>query len=299
LLILGDLPPLTHERFHQRIGQEGKEIAGIRKAAGHPNQLHIATPEAGGRLDPDPDINPHDLGRFEELFDGLGPHIVVVDHRQSSDTLDPGIHNQVGWRFAALGVEIVHMIIKGFLVPLFRHFQEKIAVQESTDVARLAGCGGAKIVSQLQLTVFVIPRPHHLLHDNQEHPGHIVGHGAIAAVHHFITEAPQRRDAVISFPQFEGFHQAHCRIGHAEAPGSCHFLDSARVHVRIKKIAQVAQRLFPIEHVIDDAQQVVIPAVKKEFGDALCHRIFPKSLVNPGQMIRVALPNRQHRKKHS
>jgi len=61
-----------------------------------------------------------------QLGGDLRQHVVVVDHREPADALDPGVHDQMGGGFASFRVGVVDMVVEGDLVPLLRHFQEMV-----------------------------------------------------------------------------------------------------------------------------------------------------------------------------
>ena len=129
LLVFGNPAPLVQEGPDGRIGEEGEKIAGIAEAAGHPDETDVPAPELRPDGDPDADGDPHDLAGLQEFGGGLRRHIIVVDHRQAADPLDPGVHDQMGRGLAPFRVGVVDMVVEGDLVPLLRHLQEVIAPQ--------------------------------------------------------------------------------------------------------------------------------------------------------------------------
>ena len=52
--------------------------------------------------------------------------------------------------FTSLGVGVVNMVVKGNLVPIFRHFKQVVPCQLPTNQARFPGYGHSKIMGQLK-----------------------------------------------------------------------------------------------------------------------------------------------------
>ena len=48
--------------------------------------------------------------------------------------------------FTSLGVGVVNMVVKGNLVPIFRHFKQVVPCQLPTNQARFPGYGHTKIM---------------------------------------------------------------------------------------------------------------------------------------------------------
>ena len=125
-LVFGYLSLFVHEGPDGRFRQEGEKIPGVAKSAGHPDEADIPAPELSAHGDPDTDGDSHDLAGLKKLGGGFRRHIVVVDHRQATDALDPGVHDQMSGGFTPLRIGVMDMVVEGDLVPLFRHLQEMV-----------------------------------------------------------------------------------------------------------------------------------------------------------------------------
>jgi len=120
------------------------------QSARGPDDLDRPVLVAGQTLDADVHVHVHDGGRFQQFRGRFLAHEMVVDDGQTPDALDPGIHDEVGGRLAALGVGIVDMVVEGELVPCLGHFQEMVLGQQAAHHPGLAGHGGPEIMGQLQ-----------------------------------------------------------------------------------------------------------------------------------------------------
>jgi hypothetical protein len=94
-------------------------------------------------------------------------------------------------RFSSFGVSIMDMIIKGELIPLFRHLNEMIICQFFSYATRITRGNNPKIMSQLELAHFVIPTAHKLLHNLQENPGCVLLIESWGREKYFISKRPQ------------------------------------------------------------------------------------------------------------
>lgn len=101
-----------------------------------PGEFDELVLEGGPEFDADAHRDAHDARGPQQFASGLRVHRVVIDHGKKTDALDPGVHNQVRRAFAALGVGVVHMVVKSVLVPGFGHFQQMVAPQQGTHDAR-------------------------------------------------------------------------------------------------------------------------------------------------------------------
>ena len=114
---------LIHELLNCRISEELHEVLSSVEAAWSPYQTRILVLQTCGELDPDPNLDAHDLCRFKQLGNYLRAYIVVVDHPQESNSLDPRIHYEVGGSLPSLRAGIVNVMIERKLLPTLRHLQ--------------------------------------------------------------------------------------------------------------------------------------------------------------------------------
>ncbi len=240
-----------HEVHHRRLGEKAEKRLGIGEPAGHPDELNVLVAEAGRILDADAHIDIQDFRGFEQF---------VVDDAQPADALDPGVHDEVRGGLAALGVDVVHMIVESDLVPLLGHLQQVVPPELAADDAGLAGGGHAEIVGQLQLAPGVAVGPDQTFHDLQEHPGRILGHGAFGRIDHFQAQGAQGVQAVLHPADFKGAQKLRHRICRAQALGLRHFLDA--VGVKIGEI-QPVRILRAAQNVVDDLDQLVVLPIEK------------------------------------
>jgi len=76
------------------------------------------------------------------------------------------------------------MVVESLLVPLFRHFQKMVAVQQGANHARFTGGGDAEIVGQFQLAQIIKATSNQLLHDLQQHARGVSLQVTVGAVQH-------------------------------------------------------------------------------------------------------------------
>ncbi len=93
--------------------------------------------------------NTHDGSGFHQFKGDIRINKVVIDHRQSSDAFDSGIHDEVGRILSAAGRGIMNVIIQSLLVPFFRHFQQEILGQIVTDNSWITGSCLLKVMDKL------------------------------------------------------------------------------------------------------------------------------------------------------
>ena len=117
--------------------------------------------------------NAGDFRRVQNFPGRLRVHPVFVGHGESPQALDPGVHDQVGRRFAALGVGVVNMVVKSKLVPGFGHFRQMVAGQHAPHHTGRALNHAAEIMRQLELGQPLAVSAHHAFHDLHEHAGRI------------------------------------------------------------------------------------------------------------------------------
>ena len=265
LLVFGYPALLIHEGPDGRLRQEGEEITGVAEPAGHPDEADVPVPEAGPDGDPDPDGDPHDLAGLEQLRGGLRGHVVVVDHRQAADTLDPGVHDQMGGGLAPLRVGVVDMVVEGDLVPLLGHLQEVVTPQFLTDETGPPRYGHAEIVRQFE-PPGVFPRePDQFLHDLEKHPRGIAAERTVGDGHHLIMEGAQGAQTVSRLSHFQGMEKVGHRIGDTVSPIGRHLLDAVRVQVGIEQILKALPGFLLAQNLLDHLEQFMVFSVEEEF----------------------------------
>ncbi len=251
--------PLTgrHEVHDRRFGQKAQEGLSIGEPAGYPDELHVLVAEARVILDADAHVDVENPGGLEQLGGETRFDEVVVDDPQPANAFDPGIHDEVGGRLAALGVDVVHMVVEGDLVPFLGHFQQVVLLELAADDAGLAGGGHPEVVGQLQLAPGVAIGPHQVFHDLQEHPGGVFGHRTLGGIDHLQPQRSQSIQPVVHPADFERAQQLGDRISRTQALGFRHLLDA--VGMKIRGI-QFAAESRAAQNVVDDLdQRVVLP----------------------------------------
>ena len=134
--------------------------------------------------------------------------------------------------FAALGVGIVHVVVKGVLVPFLWHFQQVILTQQGPHNARRAPHGLMKFVGQRQLAVEVAVRAHKVFHDLHKHAGRIVLQRRMRGVQHFVVQAAQGLQPLAGAASGKAFKQNNNGAGKAQAVGRGHFDNAVGVQAR-------------------------------------------------------------------
>ena len=85
--------------------------------------MRVFVPESRVKLNADSNVDFQDFGGFEEFGRKAGFDKIIMNHPQALDAFYPCVHDKMGGRFASLGVDIVDMIVKGDLIPIFGHLQ--------------------------------------------------------------------------------------------------------------------------------------------------------------------------------
>jgi hypothetical protein len=268
LLISGHFASIIHQRHHGRLFQKTQKCLGVRESSRDPDQVDVFTAKTGVEFDADADVDLHDARRFEQFGGHAGFDAVVMHHPQAPDTLDPGVHDQMGRGFATLGVGIVHVVVERDLVPRMRHLQQVIVAQLPAHVARLALCRDAKVVRQFELAPPVAARAHHLLHDLHQHPRRVLGHRPFGRFQHFGPQGAQRVQAIVHAADLKRGEQLDHGVGDAQTARFGHLLDAVRVKIAVILPADVIQILVSGADRVDDLNQFVIAAVKEEPGQA-------------------------------
>ncbi len=83
------------------------------------------------------------------------------------------------------------VIVKGELIPVFRHFQKPVAFQKVPDNPRFAGCRLPEAVGQFKLTSVIAVSPYQVLHYFNKDPGRVNPQILVCAAHHFVAERAQ------------------------------------------------------------------------------------------------------------
>ena len=208
--------PLLH-LLHRGAVHEVQEALPGDETARHPQKTDVTAPERHLILDPHPHGHAGYGRRFQQLFGGVQLDAIVVEHGQRAQPLDPGIHDEMRRGFPALGVDVVHMVVKGDLVRLLRHFRQMIARQHAPHHARRAQRGLAEIMRQLELLQRVALQADHILHDLKKDARRIAAQRRMRAGQHFIEKALQRAEPVtgIGAAHFQVPQQVHCGVSHA------------------------------------------------------------------------------------
>ena len=293
LLVAGDLAPLLHERPHRGFAEEAEQVVVVEEPLQFPDEADELAAEARPQLDADAHMDVEDGAGLEQFRHNLVVDMVVVDHGELADALDPGVHEQVGGRLAALGVGVVDVVVEGELVPRLRHLQQVMPAQFRLDQPRLAGVGHAEVVGQLELAQFVAPAAHQLLHDLHEHPGGVLLEIRGGGAEHLVAQAAQGDDAVLRLAGLERAEQADDGVGDAQPAGCGHLLDAAGMHVRGHERTERLRPAPPPEDVVDDGEQLVVVGVEKQprglsfHGKPLHHPGWSATGAGPAAAVRI------------
>ncbi len=65
LLVAGSPAPGLHEIHHRRLRKKAQERLGVSKTTGHPDELNVSVPEAGGVLNADAHVDVEYPGSFK------------------------------------------------------------------------------------------------------------------------------------------------------------------------------------------------------------------------------------------
>ena len=188
--------PLFQHLPHLRAAQKVQEALAGAEAARHPDQIHETVIEGHAELQADTHGDAHDARSVDDLRGGLQIHTVVVDNRDGTQAFDPSVHDEVGGRFAALGVHVIDMVVEGELVPGFGHLGQMVARQHAAHHARRAQGGAAEVMGQHELTGLVAVGAYHVLHDLHERTGGIAAQGRMGAGQHLVIQGLQGQQAV-------------------------------------------------------------------------------------------------------
>ena len=187
----------------------------------------------------------------------------------------------MGGRLASLGVDVVHVVVEGDLVPGFGHLHQVVAGQLAPHDARLARSGGAEIVGQGQLARLVTLGAHQFLHDLQQHPGRVLGHGPFGRVEDLVVQGLEGHQTLFHVAATQGSKQVDGRIGDAQPLGFGQFLDAQGVKMGIIDLAQVSRRGATALDLVDDVEQFAVPPIEHEAGDTVSHGQFQALVGGP------------------
>jgi len=138
----------------------------------------------------------------------------------------------MGWVFAALGVGVVHVVVKGVLIPLLRHFKQVVFAQQCPHNARRTAHCLMKFVREGQLAAGVVVRTHEVFHDLHQHARCIVLQRRMRGVQNFIVQAAQSLQSLAGAASLQAFQQHDNSAGKAQGVRRCHFNDAVGVQAR-------------------------------------------------------------------
>jgi hypothetical protein len=118
-------------------------------------------------------------------------------------------------------------------------------------------------MGKLELKRIVALGPDQFLHNLKKYSGRIFGHGTFGGIEHLIFQCCQSLEAVFDLPPFHGFQQIDNGIGRAKPLGLCHFFYPKGMEKRIIQFPGVSKDIVGIINTIDNANQFMIPAIKK------------------------------------
>ncbi len=169
----------------------------------------------------------------------------------------------MGRRFAALGVDVVYVVVEGQLIPGFRHLQQVVAPQHFSDDAGFPAGHPPEIMGQLELFNFIAVGPYQILHDGQEHPCGVLGQGAGRGVQHFVTQRAQGVETILQIPGFQRLEEVDDGVGDAKPPGFGQFLDAMGMEPWKQAFFADDGRCGPAQYAIDDLEKISVALVEK------------------------------------
>jgi hypothetical protein len=132
----------------------------------------------------------------------------------------------------------------------------------------------SEIMGQLELAVVVSLGSNKFLHDLEQRPGSIFGHDSVRGVEYLVSQRTQGTDALVLFADLKGLQQMDDAICNAQPSGFSQFLYAMRMEMGVKLAFIIFLKFMPVQHVIDDGQQTMIPSVKHDAGQ-FAHDQFP------------------------
>ena len=236
-LPVDDLAPAHGQGVHLGRSQELKKILVRRESSGNPQNTDELIPVRNPELETDTDLDA-DNGRGGEHFPGcLYGHAVVVHDGERPEALDPGVHDEMGRTFAALGIHVIDMVVKSQLIPRLRHFRKKVTVQQAAYHPGRTLRRGPEIMGQLELALLIPMRAHHALHNLHEDARRVAAQHRMRAVQNFVIKDSQSKQTIprLAASAFEIAQQVHHGIGHAGNRRIHQFLYAMRVKIRVRK----------------------------------------------------------------
>ena len=170
----------------------------------------------------------------------------------------------MGGTFAAEGIGVVNVVVKGQLVPLLGHFRQVVAGQHLAHGPGRALHGTTKVVGQPQLFALVAVGADHVLHDLHKHACCITAEGGMGAVEHLVIERLQGAQPTpglgLAFPQVA--QQVNDSVGHAGNRRGHQLLDAMGVQIRLHQ-AGVGLAGVCFQNAINQGQDFLVLPVKK------------------------------------
>ena len=149
--------------------------------------------ETSFKFNTQPNRNAHDMSSFIKFVDYFRINKVVIDNRQTANSFHTSVHHQIGRIFSAHGIGVVHMVVHRFLIPLFRHLQQKEFRKECSNDTRVTRRHFLEIVNQTELFFFIAACADNLLHELNKHARSVKAERCLCAVKHFIMKRFQSR----------------------------------------------------------------------------------------------------------
>ena len=253
------LAPLFQHLPHLRAAQKVQEALARTETARHPDQVHEAVIEGHAEFQADAHGDAHDARGMDDLGGGLQIHAVVIDHRDGAQALDPGVHDEVGGRFASLGVHVIDMVIEGQLVPGLGHLGQMVARQHAAHHTRRAQGGAAEVVG---------------LH---ERTGGIAAQGRMGAGQHLVVQGLQGQQTVTRTADLQIAQQVDDGIGHAGGRRGDQLLDAVGMQLGVEEIVPRGH-VGRLKDAVDQDEYVPVLPVKKNTVSESCHSVFLFSL---------------------
>ena len=197
--------------------------------------------------------------------------MIVINHLEPADPLDPGIHDQVGRRFAPLGVNVMDMIIRRDLVPRLRHLNKMKPFQLLPDNAGFSRSRHTEIVRQFQLPVVITLCLDQLFHDLQEDPRRVPAEKGLGAVEHLIPERAECSEPILRLADIERIEKMDDGVGDAQFLRCRHLLDSVGMQVWIQEAFEIRSRPVTAENLVDDDQELMVLSVKHHVRNRSIH----------------------------
>ena len=268
--------PTTHHFRNPGAVQKLQKILIGAKTARNPEQAYEAPVK--GRMKFQPYAH-GDAGNFrspQNFTRRIGLHPILVGYCQRPHALDPGVHDQVRGGFTALGVGVVHVVVKGKLIPVFRHFRQVVARKHAPHHSGRALHRAAEVVRQLELFQLVAVGAHHAFHDLHQGSCRISPQCRMRAVEHLVVQGLERQQAVtgLGAPGLKIAQQVDDRIGHAGNRRGHQFLDAMRVQAGVKQKG-VGRGAVRFKKTVDQGKDVPVLLVKINAAQLHAHAATP------------------------